>query len=945
MIQRRRALVLVSAATVVVAGLLAVSVQRVPGGHVAICGVRPSSAGWLLHRPGSKCPTLPAQGSLDLSSIGFQTKEGSTLGFALKVDYDLSASLPPQLASDIRRAGFEGAVRDMAARVLADVGGRVDTDRLLSDPASVEQPLRVALSGAGIGVSRLSFRSELGDELVRRARTDELQKRIRPALGPVIVIGWDGADWETALPLMETGRMPNLSRVVHEGAWGRLRSYDPMFSPLLWTTVATGKAPTEHGIADFLVREGSGGDRRPITSDFRRVKALWNILTDVNRASAWIAWWASYPAESINGLMVTDYLSAALGSKSPDEAVALTGVVSPAGGLARPTALLVQPRSVSRDELLRIIPVSEAQYRAAQDELAQPRKEGDPNKSRVDNPVAFIMRVLAMACSFHNIALSQIKAGVPTVGIYYEGIDMMGHGFQHYLPPKLAFVADAEYERFKDAVPRYYEYQDELLGELLRAAGPDALIMILSDHGFRTGSGRPGFPPSTKGQPEEWHRDWGVLVLHGPGIRAVALPDSSIYDVAPTLLYVLGLPLADDMPGRLVDAAFDPAIVRQRPPAHIRSYELAGKRLEHDRGSTADPAAVEEMMANLRALGYVGGGEGADDETPVKTGDQNSETQYFYHRNLAVQYIRQGRFGDAEAELLAANDRKPQGKTYEMLSQVRASQGRYADAVGALREGWERVPELMEPASLLWMVELELLAGDNQAAGTVTAAWANRLTPALRLAIDGRLRDAAGDAAGASDAYRRALAEDPLIVRVAQRLHELDAARGEPFAIEPFLLQTLERHPEVDAFWDMAGQLALARGDYPSAAERFKKANALQPDDGLYLGHLASALAAAGRVQDARAALDWAARFPPSSADAWMALGAAWDRVGDADRAVAAFGSARSAGLKGPGADLGSALALARAGRTAEAQRILTDASARFPESAAVKQVQARLRH
>ena len=143
----------------------------------------------------------------------------------------------------------------------------------------------------------------------------------------------------------------------------------------------------------------------------------------------------------------------------------------------------------------------------------------------------------------------------------------------------------------------------------------------------------------------------------------------------------------------------------------------------------------------------------------------------------------------------------------------------------------------------------------------------------------------------------------------------------------------------------MAGQLALASGDYATAAERFGKANALQPDDGLYLGHLASALAAAGRTPDARAALAWAERFPPSSADAWMALGAAWDRVGDADRAVAAFVAARSAGLKGPGADLASALALARAGRTAEARRILTDASARFPDSAAVKQVQARLSH
>ena len=103
--------------------------------------------------------------------------------------------------------------------------------------------------------------------------------------------------------------LSNFARLMNGGAWGDLRSYDPMFSPLLWTTIATGKPPTQHGIADFLVRDPASGQRRPISSEFRKCKALWNIFGDLDRESGWTAWWASFPAEHIRGVMVTELLA------------------------------------------------------------------------------------------------------------------------------------------------------------------------------------------------------------------------------------------------------------------------------------------------------------------------------------------------------------------------------------------------------------------------------------------------------------------------------------------------------------------------------------------------------------------------------------------------------------------------------------------------------------
>ncbi len=939
-ITRRTKLVLgVLTVAALLAAVAASIVQHVPSGRIGVSSSGQLRKGRVVHAPFSPLPTIAARGVLALSNLELATPEGSTLGFRLELRYAVSSALAPQLAVDIRRDGFDSAVAGLAQRVLTAAAERNDIESLLSEPAGVEGPLAAVLRGAGVTPESLSLRSAIGDELIRRRRTDEARALARAPLGRMLLVGWDGADWRTAEPLMAAGRMPNLARLVREGASGNLRSYDPMFSPLLWTTVATGKAPTEHGVGDFLVKDATTGERHPITSDFRRVKALWNIWGDFDRPSAWLGWWASFPAETIQGTIVTDYLAAAISHGGAEAAAGTAGIASPAEFLRGQTGLLVAPSQISRDEVARILPVTEAEYRAALDDIAKPSKMGDP--TRVVDPAGFAMRVLAQAKTYHNIAMSQLESGVPFVAVYYEAIDMMGHGFQHFLPPKMSFVSDADYLRCRDAVPNFYAWQDERLGELLGAAGPQTVTMIMSDHGFRVGEDRPNFSPSTRGQPEEWHRDWGVVALHGPGIRAVSLQPSSIFDIAPTLLYLGGLPLADDMPGRLLTGAFDPGLLRLRAPARTKSYELVGARLEHAAAVNTDPEVLREMMANLKALGYVGG---SDDAPPPPGEGGVSETQFFFHRNLAVSYMRQGRYRDAESELLLANERQPRAKTFAMLSEARASEGRYAEATSALEEGWDRLPGDMEPSSLLWIVELKLLAGDRLAAETTARRFAPKMPTAVRRAIDGRLAEAGGDNAAAALLYRHALDADPLLVRIALRLQAIEAGEGRPFSLEPFLITTLATHPEVDTYWDLAGQFALARGEASLAVSRFRCANDIEPDKASYLGHLASAYAAEGRPNDALETLSWTDRFPPRDAEGWMAVGAAWDRLGETDKAVAAFRSARDSAGAGPGADAGAALALARAGRMAEARGVLEDALRRFPDSLALRQLAARLR-
>src|SRR3984957_12626725 len=123
----------------------------------------------------------------------------------------------------------------------------------------------------------------------------------------LLLVGWDAADWKVIDPLMSQGEMPNLSKLVSEGVRGNLATMYPPLSPMLWTSIATGKRPAKHGIHGFIEPTPDGLGVRPITNLGRKTKAFWNILNQAGKRSIVVGWWPSHPAEPIRGSMVSNH--------------------------------------------------------------------------------------------------------------------------------------------------------------------------------------------------------------------------------------------------------------------------------------------------------------------------------------------------------------------------------------------------------------------------------------------------------------------------------------------------------------------------------------------------------------------------------------------------------------------------------------------------------------
>ncbi len=481
---------------------------------------------------------------------------------------------------------------------------------------------------------------------------------IRPAPEPasvqMLIVGIDGATWQEADDLS----LPHLQGLRQQGMSGILVGEEPLFSPLLWTTMATGKRPADHGIRGFRVR-----------GDHAQAARFWDVAQDAGKSVGLYKWLVTYPPpESGPGFVVPAWLAPA--AKTHPKQLEWVKELELSRRLKRKKVTAVRPLwrliLAGIDDGLRWSTVREGLAFKVLGYGTLPAVERDPLMHR--------LRIMID----RDVFIAQLHRSQPDVAtLTMYATDALGH--THW-------GLDGN-----QVIHRMYALSDDVLGEAIAAAGPDATVMVISDHGFRSAApedrqkrsratteglrlrltaevgpvdvARVGHKLTVSalteepGKGQEALRGWlqglmvdstglplyqvddvpdqpyalgltlrdeafdptkldqftvggqalsdfvkpaagqagehdpnGIAVLAGPGIERGDLGEVSQLDVTPTILSVLGIPAARDMPGR----AWVPESGDRVP-----TYD----HLAPSQEAVDSPAEVDEQQ--LRALGYV----------------------------------------------------------------------------------------------------------------------------------------------------------------------------------------------------------------------------------------------------------------------------------------------------------------------------------------------------
>ena len=749
------------------------------------------------------------------------------------------------------------------------------------------------------------------EESTNGLESDRIRDLSRETNVPILLVGLDGADWQIAEPLMRNGLLPNLAALRERGAWGNVKALTPILSPLLWTSVATGVTADRHGVLDFLVHDPKSGKRVPVNSRFRRVRALWNQFTEAGRTSDVVAWWATWPAEPINGHLISDRVSYSLFDIEPPRAGA--GATWPPGYFAEIQPRLVTDEAIGYAEVARFAEITPGEFRAARARIAADRA------TAYREPVNHLTKILAAARNYQLIALDLVGRGqADLTAVYYQGIDEVCHRFIHYAAPRLAGIDAEDVRRYGRVVERYYVHQDRLLGELLRAVAPETAVIVVADHGFVNGPDRPrNQTADIEGKPGAWHRPYGMLILSGPPFRQVELDTTSLLDISPTVLYLAGLPVPDDAAGELLVEAIRPEFRERFPVTTIATYEDGPFRRPIEPGPEL-AAAGEEMLEKLRALGYVGPSEGSPESAGAAVAVPETIETVTARTNLAGVLLDAGDLEGAERELLAALGRAPGYRpSRRLLFDLRMRQRR---ADEALRIAEELIAE-PDPGHELFLARV---ANAYRAAGRAeegierlrasveAGRWQLGITLS-RLLMDG------GDAEGAEQAAREVLRHDPGSEAAMATVFRLAQARGTAAALRPLLEAALVENDRSVMHLNWLAIVLEGNGAMPEAEKMLLRALEVDPDHGGSMANLGAFYGRHGRAAEAIPLLDRALEIRPSNLEARVNLGSALARSGDYARAIAEFEAVVESGHRSTAVFNALARAYGESGRPGDA--------------------------
>lgn len=274
-------------------------------------------------------------------------------------------------------------------------------------------------------------------------------------MSAVLIVGWDGGSWNVIRPLMQRGRLPNLTRLCRDGCWGPLRAPWPPVTFPSWTTFMTGVNPGRHGIFDFTRREEGRYRVRFVNAGDRQSPSLWSILSQAGKRVCVLGLPATYPPEEINGILVS-------GFDTPVTTRADDSFVFP-------------PSAAALIRQLGGFPFADFQ-------------EFEVNHRWYVRARASLLRAIARKTELAKQLLCRERWDCFV--IVFGETDTASHHFWHFADPYSPLYDAVGAGEFGETLAQVYEALDEALGALVAAAPAEANVLLVSDHGFGGSSGR-----------------------------------------------------------------------------------------------------------------------------------------------------------------------------------------------------------------------------------------------------------------------------------------------------------------------------------------------------------------------------------------------------------------------------------------------------------------------
>ncbi len=384
----------------------------------------------------------------------------------------------------------------------------------------------------------------------------------------VLLVGWEGAAWASVRPLADSGALPQVAHLSEREAVGTLSGLHPRRPAPTWTSIATGVRADRHGVFDDVARDPASGDWLPASCRSRTAKALWNVASQAGRRSVVVHWAASAPAEPIRGTCVDERFARPAGPagaawRIPD------GSAHPPARAAGLADLRVHPAELAPDEMEAFLP-----------HLRRTSLVNDPR------PLA-VAEAVAESATVHAVATELLEHDAwDFAAIRYPLLGRL-ECFARFGPAAGPGVTAEDTAKYGRVVPAALQLLDAMLGRLRELAGPDAVVILVSD------------------------RD--LLAIGGHGVRRDQLiHGAGMLDIAPTVLALTGIESGADMPGRVLAEAFEVPPTDRRIP----SWEsVAGDDGRHPPRGDVTPWEASEAVRHLVELGYAPASAQEDERT------------------------------------------------------------------------------------------------------------------------------------------------------------------------------------------------------------------------------------------------------------------------------------------------------------------------------------------